>query len=105
MLNLTIAGNIGKDAETRAVGSDTVTSFSVAVETRVKKEKVTTWVRCSLWGKRGEALSQYLTKGSKVCATGSAVFGVYGDKPQVDLNVSEVTLMGGGKRDDDDFGR
>ena len=104
-MSLTIAGNIGSDAEVRAVGTDHVCSFSVAVEGRKGNEKVTQWVRCSLWGKRGQALSQYLTKGSKVCVTGAAQFGVYKDAAQVDLRVSEVTLMGGGKRDDaDDFG-
>lgn len=103
MLNLTIAGNLGKDAETREVGGDTVTSFNVGVSGR---DKTTTWVRCSLWGKRGSALAPHLTKGSKVCVSGGATFGVYKDQPQVDLRVSEVTLMGGGKRDDaDDFGR
>jgi single-strand DNA-binding protein len=105
MMSLTIAGNIGKDAELREVGSDSVCSFNVAVEGRQGKEKITQWVRCSLWGKRGAALAQYLTKGSKVAVTGAAQFGVYKDAAQVDLRVSEVTLMGGGKRDDaDDFG-
>jgi len=36
-----ISGNITRDAETRQAGSAQVVSFSVAVNTTVKREKVT----------------------------------------------------------------
>lgn len=95
MLNAVIAGNIGKDAETRQAGQSSVTSFNVAVEQRGKDGKVTTWVRCSMWGKRGDTLCQYLTKGSKVCASGELTTREYEGKTYIELNVSDVTLMGG----------
>jgi single-strand DNA-binding protein len=93
-----IAGTLGRDAELRDVGQSVVCSFSVAVEQRVKREKVVTWIRCSLWGKRGEALVPHLVKGSKVSISGTLTVGVYNGKPTVDLNVNEVTLMGRPKR-------
>lgn len=95
MLNATIAGNIGKTAETRNAGQTTVTGFSVAVEQRGKDGKKTQWVNCSMWGKRGETLGQYLTKGSKVCATGELTTREYDGKTYLELNVQDVTLLGG----------
>jgi single-strand DNA-binding protein len=100
MKNITIAGNIGKDAETRRTQSgDAVTSFSIAVEDRIPKEKGTIWFRCSLWGKRGESLAQYLTKGSKVAVSGELSIEVYEGKTNLTVKVDQVTLLGGGQDD------
>lgn len=94
---ITIAGRIGKDAELRTTSNgDKVCGFSVAVETRNGRDKVTNWFRVSLWGKRGEALSQYLTKGSAVTVVGEFSLGEYDGKPQLNLRASEVALQGGG---------
>jgi single-strand DNA-binding protein len=100
MKNITIAGNVGKDAETRRTQSgDAVTSFSIAVEDRIPKEKGTIWFRCSLWGKRGESLAQYLTKGSKVAVSGELSIEVYEGKTNLTVKVDQVTLLGGGQDD------
>lgn len=96
MIQAFITGNIGKDAETRAAGQDTVTSFSVASNRKQKGEDVTTWVRCSIWGKRGAALSQYLTKGGKVAVSGELSTREHDGKTYLELRVSEIDLMGGG---------
>lgn len=96
MFNAVIAGNIGaKNAETKQLGSSSVTEWSVAVEQRTKDGKTTTWVDCSLWGKRGETLAQYLTKGSKVCVSGELTTREHNGKTYLKLNASDVTLMGG----------
>ena len=100
MKNITIAGNVGKDAETRRTQSgDAVTSFSIAVEDRIPKEKGTIWFRCSLWGRRGESLAQYLTKGSKVAVSGELSIEVYEGKTNLTVKVDQVTLLGGGQDD------
>ncbi len=98
MFNAVIAGNIGKDAEIRPVGSSQVSNFNVAVEQRVKGEKTTTWVRCALWGKRAEVLTQYLTKGSKVAVSGTLTTREYEGKTYIEIEASDVTLLGGGER-------
>jgi single-strand DNA-binding protein len=98
MLQAFIAGTLGRDAELRDVGQSVVCSFSVAVEQRVKREKVVTWIRCSMWGRRGEALAPHLVKGGKVSVSGTLTVGVYNGKPTVDLSVDQVTLMGKPKR-------
>jgi single-strand DNA-binding protein len=93
---ITIAGNIGKDAETRTTqGGDSVTSFNIAVEDRAGKEKATLWFSCSLWGKRGDALAQYLTKGSKVCVAGDLSTREHEGKTYLQIRVDQVSLMGG----------
>jgi len=98
METITIAGRIGKDAEVRSTQTgDSVCSFTVAVDVRQGREKSTNWWRVSLWGKRGEALSQYLTKGSNVTVAGAFSLGEYDGKPQLNIRAHEVALQGGGQ--------
>lgn len=96
MQQITIAGRIGKDAELRSTNNgDQVCGFSVAVDSRQGREKVTNWWRVSLWGKRAEALSQYLTKGSNVAVSGEFSLGNFDGKPQLNIRANEITLQGG----------
>lgn len=105
MQNITIAGRLGRDAELRSTqGGDQVCNFTVAVDTRQGREKVTNWWRVSLWGKRGEALAQYLTKGSNVTVTGEFSLSEYDGKPQLNIRANEITLQGGGDRQADTGG-
>ncbi len=96
---VTIAGQLGKDAEMRYLNNgDPVCSFSVADSQG--KDKSTIWWRCSLFGKRAEALAQYLTKGQSVTVAGVITEREYTDKDGVakksqDVRVSEVALQGG----------
>lgn len=106
MKNLTIAGNVGKDAVTRHTqGGDAVTSWTVAVEDRQGQEKGTIWFDCSLWGKRGETLAQYLTKGSKVALSGDLGKREHDGKTYLTIRVDQLSLMGGKPQDDRDTGR
>jgi single-strand DNA-binding protein len=104
MLIGTLAGNIGNDAELKAIPNGTVCEFSVASSRKDKGGKETTqWVRCSLFGKRGEALQKYLTKGSRVTVIGELQVRQYDKKDggtgvSVEIRASEVALMGGGQR-------
>lgn len=105
MKNLTIAGNIGKTAVTRNAGSGTVTGFSVAVQDGFGDKKRTLWFDVSMWGQRGEKLAQYLTKGSKVVASGDLSTREHDGKTYLTLNAQEVTLMGGGQERQDEPSR
>lgn len=110
MIAATVAGNLGRDAETKSIGSDTVCEFSVASTRKVKGEDATQWVRCTLWGKRGEALRKYLVKGVGVVAIGELTLREYqkkgggGTGVSLELRVSDIKLMGG-KRADASGGR
>lgn len=96
MKAITIAGNIGKSAEVRNTQEgDKVTGWTVAVEDRTGKDKPPIWFDCALWGKRGESLAQYLTKGSKVCVSGELSKREYDGKTYLTIKAEQVTLMGG----------
>ncbi|MFC0282423.1 single-stranded DNA-binding protein [Camelimonas abortus] len=97
MKNITIAGNIGRDAVTRTTGSgDKVTGWPVAVEERGPDGKRTLWFDVALWGKRGESLSQYLTKGSRVAVSGDLSTREHDGKTYLTVRADQVTLLGGG---------
>lgn len=98
MLFCTVSGNLGKAAELKQTNGGELCKFSIASNTKVKGEKVTTWVDCSIFGKRGAALVQYLTKGTRVVAVGALSTRVYEGKTYLQLNVQEIELMGGGER-------
>ena len=60
MMQLTLAGNVGKDAELRQTqGGDSVLSFSLAIDGGKDKngnKRDSTWFDCSIFGKRADAL-------------------------------------------------
>lgn len=70
-----ISGNLARDAELRATASGTqVLTFTVAVNERVKdgdewKDRPS-FIDCTVFGKRAEALSRIISKGSKVAVQG-----------------------------------
>ena len=100
---ITVAGNLGKDAELRTTPKgESVLSFSVA--DNQGKDKPTIWWNCSLWGKRAEALSQYLTKGQQVTVAGSVSEREWTDKEgnarkSMDVRVNEIALQGGSRQE------
>ncbi len=99
MKSITIAGNIGKDAVTRTTNAgDKVTGWTVAVEERNGQDKRTLWFDCTLWGKRGESLAQYLTKGGKVSVAGELSTREHEGKTYLTVKADQVTLLGGGEQ-------
>ena len=98
MIIATISGRLGKDAAMRDTRGGPVCSFSIASDAKVKGEKITTWVGCAIFGKRGESLCQHLTKGTAVTVVGSISMRTHEGKSYLDCNVSELDLMGGGQR-------
>ena len=98
MLNITAVGRLGKDPELRTTSKgQEVTGFSLGVNTFANGEKQTIWLKCSVWGKRGEALRNYCQKGSQITINGSLSQNSWVDKEGetvVDLavNVTEFSL-------------
>lgn len=101
MNNITVAGQLGRDAEVRYLpNGDPVANFSIADSQGKDKDAI--WWNCQLFGKRAESLSQYLTKGQAVTITGSVSQRKYTDKNGVekistDVRVNEVALQGSRK--------
>lgn len=101
MNSLTIAGQLGKDAEVRFLpNGDPVANFSVADSQGKDKDAI--WWNCQLFGKRAESLAQYLVKGQAVTITGNVSQRKYTDKNGVerintDVRVNDVALQGNRK--------
>ena len=89
---------IGRDCELRNAGNSVVINIALAFSSRAKSEKVTTWVEGALFGKRAEALAQYLLKGKLVSVTltnvraetfarhdGTSAYKFVGDVIEIDL--------------------
>lgn len=98
-------GNLGKAAEKRyAPSGECVVSFSVAVKSGYGDKAKTTWANCALWGKRGEAIADYLTKGQQVGISGEVTLREYesanGKGMSLDVRVNDVTLLGGKQHGD-----
>ncbi len=99
MKQITIAGGIGKDAVIRRTNDgDAITGFSVGVNDGYGDKKRTIWFDCSIFGKRGEKLADYLTKGSRVVVSGEFGTREYEGKTYFTVRVNEIELMGGGER-------
>ena len=100
---LTLSGNLGADAELKYTKAGSpVATFSLAVNERVPKQDGTwgdrtNWIECSMFGKRAEALSTYLRKGTKVSIVGhlhQSVWQYEGkNRSRLDVRVDELELM------------
>jgi single-strand DNA-binding protein len=108
MQQLTIAGNVGKDAVLRRTGNgDPVLNFSLAVDNgkdRDGNKRDATWFDCAIWGKRAEALERHITKGSKLVLSGRPTARAHEGKVYLGINVDGLTFMGSptGNRDQGD---
>ena len=94
-------GNLGNQAEKRYTQSgDSIVSFSVAVKSGFGDKAVTTWVRCTMFGKRGESVFPYLNKGQLVGVSGEFSAREWDDKEgnkrtSIEVRVNDLTLLGG----------
>lgn len=108
MINLTIAGNVGKDAQLRHTqGGEPVLGFSLAIDQGKDKDgnkRDSVWVSCSIWGKRAESLQTYITKGTKLVLSGRPGVNVYEGKGSLTLSVNDLTFMGGSQQRDEQGG-
>jgi single-strand DNA-binding protein len=100
MNNLNFTGRIGKDCETRFTSEgDPITSFTAAMDSGYGDKKITTWLNCSMFGKRGESVAPYLLKGTQIAVSGEFTCREYTDKSgnkrtSNDVRVNDLTLIG-----------
>lgn len=105
MNSISFDGRLAADAELRYTrDNDPVLSFRVASDIGYGERKTTNWFQCQIWGKRAEALKEYLDKGQQVTVYGQLTLREY-EKDGIkrlapEVRVSELSLQGG-RRDDD----
>lgn len=96
MRQITISGNIGKDAESRFTNNGMqVANFNVAVRRNRPDnngEYGTDWFRCSVWGTRASTVEKFYKKGGHVLVTGSLSINEYNGKTQLGIDVSDFDL-------------
>ncbi len=102
MQNLTIAGNVGKDATHRTTqNGDSVLSFSLAVDNGKDKDgnrRESTWFDCSIWGKRADSLRNHIVKGTRLVLSGRPTARAHDGKAYLGISVNELTFMGGSEK-------
>jgi single-strand DNA-binding protein len=85
-----VVGYVAKDPEPKANGK--AVGFSIPVSKG--KDKPTTWVRVTCWGKTAEFVSQYVKKGSLVSCAGDIELREYesakGKGTSLELNAQSV---------------
>lgn len=101
MLQGFAVGRLGQDAELKYTKDGTsVANFSLAVDVGWGDRRKTLWIDCAIWGKKAEALTEYLTKGKTIAVLGELdvrawVSNQDGDpRGSIQLTVLEVTLCG-----------
>ena len=89
----TFSGRLARDAETRYTPSGTaITNFTVANDVGYGDKKKTNWIRCAMFGQRGEKVAQYLTKGGTVVVSGELTLNEYQDKEGTHRASMEVVV-------------
>ena len=100
MNSWSFSGHCAADAETRFTpAGDAIVSFSVGVKSGYGEKASTTWARCSMFGKRGQAVADYLLKGQLVGVVGELSAREWEDKQgqkrtSIEVRVNELTLLG-----------
>ncbi|MDU7365393.1 single-stranded DNA-binding protein [Clostridium sp.] len=101
MNKVILIGRLTKDPELNfAAGTGTaVTRFTLAVTRPFKKDE-TDFINCIAFGKTGETIAQYLTKGRQLAVTGSIRTGSYDAKDgtkryTTDIVVDSFEFIGG----------
>lgn len=104
MLQTTLIGHLGSDAEFKSVNGKEFTAFRVANSERWTDDNGTVhdetqWVDCIINGKPG--VLPYLKKGQQVCVIGSSRTRVYSSKKDrcmkagLTINARTIELLGG----------
>jgi single-strand DNA-binding protein len=87
-----MVGRLTRDPELRFVAGSgkAVATFSIAVDRRFSKEKVSDFFNIVVWGKPAETAANYLAKGRKVAIQGSLQSRSYEDKTGQKRYVTEI---------------
>lgn len=110
-----LVGNLTKNPETRNVGQSTITELGLAVNRKYKtasgesREEVT-FINATAWGKQGEVIAKYMSKGKPIYIEGRLKLDTWEDKngggkrSKLSVVVENFQFLGG-KSDAQDGGR
>ena len=105
-----ISGNLTRDPELKATNSGThVLSFGVAVNDRRRNQQTGEWedypnfVDCTMFGARAEAVSRFLSKGTKVAIEGKLRYRAWetqdgAKRSKLEVVVDEIEFLSRGQQ-------
>ena len=82
MNNVSFVGNVGKAEINQTKSGQPVLNFTLAVRRSFKRENQpdTDWFKCVMYGKRADALKNYIQKGAKIGVNGKAEWSEFTDR-------------------------
>ena len=107
-----LMGNLTRDIEMRTTPSgQNVANFTLAVSRTWRssdgsQQEATSFIDCVAWGKTGEVIAQYVSKGSPLLVSGRLDQRSWDDKEtgkkrsSVEVYVEDFTFVGGGRGGD-----
>ena len=100
MNNVVLIGRLTKDPETRYSGETAVTTFTLAVDRPMSKDKTADFIHIVTFGKTAELCEKYLVKGRQVAIQGRINTGSYENKEgqrvyTTDVIADRVQFLGG----------
>ncbi len=109
-----LLGNLGADPELKMTqGGQAVLKLRLAttetyLDRNQTRQERTEWHSVTMWGKRGEALAKFLTKGERIFVEGSLRTSSYekdGEKRyRTEINATNIILAGRGRGAGDEAG-
>lgn len=103
----TLSGRLTADciAKTTPNGKS-ITEFSIANNTGFGQYEKVIFVKVTVWGKQGEAIRQYLTKGKQVAISGEIGLNKWTRQDgtsmqEIQMTANQVILLGGGNQQTD----
>ena len=73
MFNITAVGRVAADPELKTVGDFEVAEFRLGVDSGYDKkaeQAMTSWIKCTVWGKRAQVLADFVQKGTQLTVSG-----------------------------------
>ena len=105
-----LMGNLTADPETRTTpNGKNVTSFSLAINrtwnnANGERQEETSFINCTAWGKTGETIAKYVSKGRQLLVSGRLQQRTWQDKDTgknrsaIDVVVEEFSFVNDGSR-------
>lgn len=96
MISATIIGRLTRDPEQQQVGQYDVTRFTVASNSTRKNregEYDNTFVRCTVFGRQGDVITQRFQKGQPIIVSGELSTSTWKDKQGQDRTSVEMSVQ------------
>lgn len=94
MNKVILIGRTTKEPETRQAGETQISTYTLAVDRKFKKEGQpdADFIRCTAFGKNSDFAEKYLRKGTKILVIGRIQTGSYTDKDGKTIYTTDVIV-------------